>query len=320
MLNKNRLLFKIYGFLFCLCLVPIIVLGCDLFEREKEDSVLVIGSRHIAPDELKKDMAFITLGLGLPKVLLTPLRDQLIEQIVDHYLIMEYGREKKITLSESELQKAIIGIKKEYTEDAFQEALLRGYVDFEEWKNRLGEQLLKDKIIRNAITNISPPSYMEIQRYYEKNRDEFRYPRMLEFRQIVTRTKKEGENLLKRLRKGELMSELAIKYSIAPEAGNGGKVGWVALGHLDESMEKVLFSMSPGKKSPVIKTPYGYHIFEVLSIRPEGMKKLPEVISEIESMFINRKRNAAFEKWLGELRTHFKVQINKQLLNTLELS
>jgi len=78
--------------------------------------------------------------------------------------------------------------------------------------------------------------------------------------------------------------------------------------------------MSPAKKSPVIKTPYGYHIFEVLSIRPEGMKKLPDVFSEIELKFINQKREAAFKKWLGELRTHFKVKINKQLLNTLELS
>jgi peptidyl-prolyl cis-trans isomerase C len=319
-ISKTLFSFKIYGVLFCFCLIPLLILGCDLFEKDKNDSVLIIGSRHITPDELKKDMAFMTLGMGVSKVLLSPLRDQLIEQIIDHYLIIEYGRENTITLSENELQQAINSIKKEYTEDAFQEALLRGYVDFEEWKDRLREQLLKNKIIKNAITSISPPSYKEIQRYYEENLNEFRYPRMLEFRQIVTRTREEGEELLQRLRNGESMSELARKNSIAPEAENGGNVGWVALGQLDESMEKVLFSMSPGKMSPVIKTPYGYHIFEVLSIRPEGTKKLPEVLSEIESKFIDQKREAAFKKWLGELRTHFKVKVNKQLLNTLELS
>jgi peptidyl-prolyl cis-trans isomerase C len=319
-ISKTLFSFKIYGVLFCFCLIPLLILGCDLFEKDKNDSVLIIGSRNITPDELKKDMAFMTLGMGVSKVLLSPLRDQLIEQIIDHYLIIEYGRENTITLSENELQQAINSIKKEYTEDAFQEALLRGYVDFEEWKDRLREQLLKNKIIKNAITSISPPSYKEIQRYYEENLNEFRYPRMLEFRQIVTRTREEGEELLQRLRNGESMSELARKNSIAPEAENGGNVGWVALGQLDESMEKVLFSMSPGKMSPVIKTPYGYHIFEVLSIRPEGTKKLPEVLSEIESKFIDQKREAAFKKWLGELRTHFKVKVNKQLLNTLELS
>lgn len=311
---------RIYRFLGCLCLVPVLIHGCGLFEGDKNGAVLVVGSRHVAPDELKKDMAFITAGMDVPENLRARLKDQLIEQIIDHYLIMEYGRENTITLSENELKSAINGIRKEYTEDGFQDALLRGYVDFEEWKDRLRKQLLKNKIIKRATKSISPPSYQDIRRYYVNNQDEFRYPRMLEFRQIVTRTKEEAENLLQRLRNGELMSELARKYSIAPEAENGGKVGWVALGHLDESMEKILFSMSQGKTSPVIKTPYGYHIFEVLSIRPEGMKKLPEVIFKIESKFINQKREAAYKKWLGELRTHFKVKVNKQLLNTLELS
>ena len=311
---------RIYRFLGCLCLVPVLIHGCGLFEGDKNGAVLVVGSRHVAPDELKKDMAFITAGMDVPVILRARLKDQLIEQIIDHYLIMEYGRENTITLSENELKSAINDIRKEYTEDGFQDALLRGYVDLEEWKDLLRKQLLKNKIIKRATKKISPSSYQDIQRYYVNNQDEFRYPRMLEFRQIVTRTKEEAENLLQRLRNGELMSELARKYSIAPEAENGGKVGWVALGHLDESMEKILFSMSQGKTSPVIKTPYGYHIFEVLSIRPEGMKKLPEVIFEIESKFINQKREAAYKKWLGELRTHFKVKVNKQLLNTLELS
>lgn len=317
LLKKNL---KVYGYLLCLCLGSLLVLGCELLEKDKNDSVLVIGSRHITPDQLKRDIDFRTQGMGVSDVLQTSLRDQIIEQIIDHYLILEYGRENTITLSEKELQQAVNDIKKEYTEEAFQEALLRGYVDFDEWKDRLREQLLKEKIIRNAITDISPPSYKQMKRYYAENQDEFRYPRMVEFRQIVTRTREECESLLQRLRDGESMSELARKYSIAPEARNGGRVGWVALGHLDESMEKVLFSMSPGKRSPVIKTPYGYHIFKVISIRPEGIKKLPDVISQIELRFIDQKRKVAFKKWLNILRSHFIVKVNKQLLNTLELS
>ena len=312
--------FKFCVSFFYFCLISVLIIGCDLFPRDKDNSVLVIGSRHITADELKKDMAFLTLGIGVPEVLLDQLKDQLIEQIIDHYLIIEYGREKTITLSEDEFQKAMSSIKKGYTEDAFQEALLRGYMDFKEWKDRYREQLLKNKIIRNAVTSIAPPSFEEIKRYYEENLDEFRTPRRVEFRQIVTWSKEEAETLLHRLHKGELMSELARGHSMAPEAENGGKVGWVAIGQLHESMEKVLFSMSPGEMSPVIKTPYGYHIFEVLSVRPEGIKKLSDVISEIESTFIHQKRKVAFEKWVRELRSHFKIKVNKQLLDTMELS
>jgi parvulin-like peptidyl-prolyl isomerase len=142
---------------------------------------------------------------------------------------------------------------------------------------------------------------------------------MLEFRQIVARTRKDAEDLLRRLRNGEDMTELAREYSIAPEAENGGYVGWVSKGHLEESMEKALFSMPRGKFSPVIETPYGYHIFEVMSARPAGRKELPEVISEIESRLLSQRREKFYKKWLQELRTHFSVKVNEDLLDSLEM-
>ena len=129
----------------------------------------------------------------------------------------------------------------------------------------------------------------------------------------------DAENLLRRLRNGKDMGELAGEHSIAPEAENGGYVGWIAKGHLEESMEKALFSMPRGKFSPVIETPYGYHVFEVMSVRPEGRKELPEVISEIESRLLSQRREKFYRKWLQELRAHFSVKVNQDLLNSLEI-
>ena len=302
-----------------LCLIPVFIPGCGLFDQPDNEAVIVVGSRHITIDDLKKDLDFISAGMNMT-IKEDQIRDQLIEQIIDHYLVTEYGNEKGIALSEKELQKAIADIKKEYTEDTFKDILLRGYVDFDQWKNRLRDRLLYNKIIEKVTENIVPPTYQEIKRYYETNQDKFRSPQMLKFRQIVTRSKEEADNLLIRLHKGEEMSELARQYSITPEAEKGGIVGWIARDHLEESMEKTLFSMPTGKISPVIKTPYGYHIFEVLSVRPEGVKKIPEVISEIKLKLLNQKRMAFYDKWIKELRTHFVVKVNQNLLKTLELS
>ncbi len=300
------------------CLISAFILGCGLFEQS-DKYVVVVGSRHITIDDLKKDIEFFGTGMEM-QIKDNQIRDQLIERIIDHYLVIEYGNEKGITLSEDELQTAITDIKKEYTEDTFNDMLLRGYVDFDQWKDRLRERLLYEKIIGKVTENIAPPSYQEIKHYYKANLDEFRSPKMLKFRQIVTRSKEEADNLLIRLHKGEEMSELARQYSIAPEAESNGVVDWVAQDQLEESMEKALFSMSIGRISPVIKTPYGYHIFEVLSVRPEGIKAIPEVISEIESKLLSQKRTAFCNKWQQELRAYFKVKVNQNLLKTLELS
>jgi peptidyl-prolyl cis-trans isomerase C len=317
---KTRYLHTICSFTFCLCLMPFLILGCGPSDQAKDKVVLVVGSRQITTDQLKRDMEFISADMDVPDRDRNRIREQILGLVIDHYLILEYGRKMGISVSENEVQRVVKDIKKGYTEGAFKDALLRGYVDPEQWEERIREQFLVDKVIKKVTENITPPDYQDVKRYFEDNKDEFKSPEMLEFRQIVTRSREEAEALLKRLNNGEKMPELAKKYSIGPEAEKGGKVGWVARSDLEESMEKALFSLPLGKTSPVVKTPYGFHIFEVLSVRPEGVKQLPEVIREIESRLLIQRRELFCKKWLGDLRSQFEIKINQDILNEMETS
>jgi len=319
-INKSRIPFANCGFIFIFSTAAFFFLGCGLVEQEENSVVIVVGSRQITADELKKDMECLSAGMNVLEKNQDQYRNQLAEQLICHYLIMEYGREKGIAIPASELQSALNDIRREYGEDAFREALLREYVDFDQWKEQFGEQLLVDRILEKVSENIVPPTYREIEQYFENNPDEFRFPRMVRFRQIFARTKGEAESLLKRIQNGEDMRELAREYSIGPEADNGGEVGWIARDHLEESMGKVLFSMPQGKLSPVVETPYGYHIFRVLSIRPDTVKELPDVIEQIETRLLHQKREIFLKKWIENLGTHFEVRINQELLNKLELN
>lgn len=291
-----------------------------MVDNSEKDIVIIVGSSHITTDKLKKDIKFISGGIEMPLPQREKIKDQIIEQCINHYLIMEYGKKNNIIISEEEFQHALNDVKKAYTDAAFDEALLRGYVDIDQWKGQLKEQLLVKKVIRIATERITAPGYEDIKQYFESNQDEFKSPKMIEFKQIVTRTNKEAKDLRKKLQNGEHMGELAKKYSIAPEAENGGKVGWVAKGHLNESMEKVLFSMEKGKISSVIETPYGYHIFEVLSVKPAGLKKLQDVIDEIKSKLLLQKRETFINEWVQNLRNIFEVKIKKDMIKKLEFS
>jgi len=318
--NKNRDLLASHSFTCCLCLLLFLAPNCGPSDQAKDKVAIVVGSRQITTDQLKKDMEFISSDMDLPDHDRNRIRKQIVELVIDHYLILEYGRKMGISVSEKEVERAIKDIKSGYTEGSFKNALLRGYVDLEQWEERIREQFLVNKVIKEVTENITPPDYQDIKRYFEDNKDEFKFPEMLEFRQIVIRSREEADALLSRLNNGEDMHELAKKYSIGPEAEKGGTVGWVAHGDLEESMEKVLFSMPRGKISPVVGTPYGFHIFEVLSVRPEGGKQLPEVIGEIESRLLIQRRELFFKKWLSSLRSQFQIKINQDILNGMEIS
>ncbi len=293
--------------------------ACNILDRSEEKVVIIVGERDITTDELKRDIKYITSGMGVTDQGVKYVIDPLVSKLVDHYLILEYGRQRGITISEKELESEIQDIMKDYPDETvFREMLLKRYLDFEKWKEGLRQQLFVKKIMRKVSENITPVTFDEINTYYDTHRNEFTRPEMVKFSQIVTRTKDEAKDIRKRLKNGENLDDLARKYSITPEAENGGEVGWVSKGELHESMEKPIFTLPTGKISPVTKTPYGYHIFEVQSKRPKGFKSLSQAMDEIESKLFRQKQETFYERWLIELRGLFPVQVNKELLATLE--
>lgn len=294
--------------------------ACNILDRSEENVAITVGERNITTDELKRDIKYITSGMGVTDQEVNFVIDPLVNKLVDHYLILEYGRQNGITVSEKELEMAVEDIKKDYPEEAvFQQMLLQRYLDYEKWKEGLKRQLLVNKIMGKASENITPVTFQEIKTYFDTHRNEFTRPEMVKFSQIVTRTRDEAEDIQRRLKKGESLDELAKKYSTTPEAENGGEVGWVSKGELHESIEKAIFTLPIGRISRVTKTPYGYHIFKVQSKRPKGFKGLSEAMNEIESELFRQKQEAFHERWLIQLKGLFPVHVNKEALATLEL-
>jgi parvulin-like peptidyl-prolyl isomerase len=246
---------------------------------------------------------------------LAPLLDRLIER----HLILEYGKQQGIAVSEGEVASAVKEIRKDYSDKDFQEMLLQGYIDFEDWKDGLRERLLMRKIMEKVSENMKAVSFQEIKAYYDENPKEFKQPAMVKFRQMVTSTKEDAEAILKRLREGEDMAELAVTTARKPGMEAVGEPTWIAGDSLEASMKKAVFALEPGDISGVVKTPYGFHVLEVLEKRPEGVKTLPEALAEIEAKLSCQRKEAFFRRWVRDLRETYPVQINRELLNRLEL-
>jgi parvulin-like peptidyl-prolyl isomerase len=177
-----------------------------------------------------------------------------------------------------------------------------------------------EKVVETVTAGIAPPDSEEIRAYFESNPNQFKTPEMVKFRQIFCRTRKDAKKLYKRLRAGESLAHLAREHSVAPEAENGGEVGWVAKGSLDERLEKTLFSLASGEISPVTTGPTGYHVFEVICRRPAGFQAFSEVIRHIELKLIHRRRADFCRQWLRSLRTDFTVKVNQKAIDKLEFS
>lgn len=290
--------------------------ACELYERPADRAVLSVGSREITLEDLKaqrKRMAFEPEGTSQERM------DAFVERVVDHYLILEYGKEQNLSVSDEELENAVREIKKDYEEKDFQEFLLKGYIDYSDWKEGLREQLLIKKITSKASEASPEVSIEEIKAYYDSHLEEFRRPAMVRFRQIVTRTREEADSLQKRLVQGGDMAATVAQSSKVPPSAGSPELGWFAKGDLDESIEKVVFSLPVGKVSGVVETPYGFHIFEVLGRRPEGVRSLHEAMAEIETKLRSERLEVFYSEWLQSLRQRIPVKIDRERLRELEL-
>jgi peptidyl-prolyl cis-trans isomerase C len=289
--------------------VPALTAGCGVLDHGEGKTVVAVGKRSLTADQLKKELRRAAAEMEIVSQDKAEMRKALLEKVVEQCLILEYGREKGVTISEAELDSVVGDIQKDYEHSDFQEILLKRCMDLEEWKAGLREQILTRKIIEKALESVPAPTAEEIRAYFEAYPQEFKRPAMIKVRQVVSRTKKEAQELAGRLANGERMEELA---------GRGGEMGWIEKGQVEETIEKVIFSLPAGRISPIVETSYGFHIFQVISRRAEGAYSLPEVASEIERRLISQRGEDFLSEWLQDLERQYPVRIDQKLLEKLE--
>jgi parvulin-like peptidyl-prolyl isomerase len=115
-------------------------------------------------------------------------------------------------------------------------------------------------------------------------------------RQILVATESDAKAIEGELKHGKKMTELAKKFSISPEGPQGGMVGWIEKG-ITETFEPA-FRMKIGQRSSIMKSSFGYHIFEVTGRKPSHTKAFKDVKKEIERILMEKKQQSLYLAWL----------------------
>jgi parvulin-like peptidyl-prolyl isomerase len=187
-------------------------------------------------------------------------------------------------------------------------------VSLEDWKEGLRKRLLVEKVIHGDLLPHVSVAPEEIKNYYESNWRESAHVETLRARHILLNNEDEANQILERLKKGEDFVTLARRHSVGPEAERGGDLGYVVRGQLPESLETPLFEVQPGALSPVVKTLFGFHIFQVIEERERGKANIEDCMDEIRERLMEEKLEVAYGPWLDALRKRYHVEINKEVI------
>jgi parvulin-like peptidyl-prolyl isomerase len=291
--------------------------GCHREDKNLPPGVLAqVNEEFISLEEFNTELQDMKLEHGkLPedRESLDQLKTAFLDQIMNRKLILGEAGRMGIQVSEEEINNTILLLRRDYARGSFKAMLEARGLSFGEWKRRLTEKLLAEKVIRTVSQFNSPIDDKSVRQYYEKHLTEYSFPEQVRARQIVVATEDEAIKILRNLRKGEDFEKLAKEESLMPERLYGGDLGFFAHGEMPEPFDEV-FSLKVGEVSKVIKSNYGYHIFKVEEKVEAKVRDFDEVKDEIAHKIRKEKSDQIYYEWLSGLRARAKIRINKQLL------
>ena len=114
--------------------------------------------------------------------------------------------------------------------------------------------------------------------------------------------------LKERLENGIKFEDMAKQYSEDPSANSGGDLGWISPGDTVPEFEKTMKQLNINQISDPIKTPFGWHLIQVLEKRSQDMSKESARIQARQQIKM-RKSEEAYQDWLQELRDRSFVEL-----------
>ena len=118
----------------------------------------------------------------------------------------------------------------------------------------------------------------------------------------VAKARAEGERVLQRLKTGEDFAKVAKQVSKGPSAQDGGDLGWLRHGTIDQRLEEAALALKPGEISKPVRAGPGLHLFKVEEKRLAGAKTFDQAKEEIRQKLFEQQAGSYRDQMLAELR------------------
>jgi parvulin-like peptidyl-prolyl isomerase len=173
-------------------------------------------------------------------------------------------------------------------------------------------QYLHDYLLRDATISDD-----ECEAYYKQHLEDYVRNDVVRLREILVDEPALAQKIqgLLAATRNKNFGELARMYSKAASAGDGGELGTFQRGDLPDEFERVVFSLTPGTASKIVRTKYGYHTFLVEERIPAHQQKFWEVKDEIKEKLLLDREREIINRQLAHLMNQIPVEIHRHRLS-----
>jgi peptidyl-prolyl cis-trans isomerase SurA len=238
-----------------------------------------------------------------------------LDAMIDQRLLLQEARSLGLTATDDETLAAVQAL----TEERRLEGLTGATT--EEVRQRVRDQLTIVKLVNREVRSKLMINASDVDAYYRAHQDRFMSPARYRLRQILIKAPVNGDPAAlasaqaeaNRLRAeatdGSHFGDLARRRSQGTEAARGGDLGYVRPGELLPEIDAVLGGMRAGDVSPVIATPVGFHIINLVETAPGAVRPIEEVKAQAEDFVYQEQATSYYRRWLRQLRSRAHIDI-----------
>jgi peptidyl-prolyl cis-trans isomerase SurA len=208
------------------------------------------------------------------------LERQMLERLILDKAQLQMAREIGIRVDELQLDRAVqrIAQNNNMALADFRRALERDGVPFDAWREDLREQIILNRLREREVSDRIQVSDSEIELFLEEMKTN---PARAEYNlshvlvripeqagpEAIGAARARAEKAQAEARAGADFGRIAASYSDAPDALNGGALGWRTQDRLPALFAGALRSMKSGEVSEVLRSPAGFHVLKLLGRR-----------------------------------------------------
>ncbi len=255
---------------------------------------------------------------------LTKFANGLFQSMVDEQVLLERAQEKRLTVEDKDVDNAIAQLREEnHLEDdaAFKEALQSAGLTEEGLRERYRQNLLLQRTVQSEVkpTEITME---EIRKEYEKEKERFRVPEMVELEQLffpVAEDDSDREAVLGRAR--GLVSRVRSGADLTAEATLAGlevkNLGSIPVSDLRPELGQAVADLEIGGLTDPISTAGGYQVIRLVARNAAGYKPFEEVSELLRRRISQQRYHAQTQGLVEQLRKSYLVETHPELLPIL---
>jgi peptidyl-prolyl cis-trans isomerase SurA len=219
------------------------------------------------------------------------LERQILERMITERALMQFARETGVRVDDTTVERAIARIAQEnkLTPDQFRAALQKEGIPYAKYREDVRREMVVQRLreregdARVNVTDAEVDQFLQTAASRGSSDVEYQLSHVLvgvpeqSSPETIEQRRQRAEEALAQIKAGMDFAQVAAATSDAPDALQGGNLGWRTAARLPTVFAEVVRGMKPGDVSAVLRSPAGFH---VVKLNDQRSRNAPVVVEQ----------------------------------------